>query len=235
MGSVSASNWEQLGRLRHALPPQDVWSGAADIELRARAVLRLVVEPVAGSAQTLTPDADPTGCPNCGAVVQSMRSPYCGEACREMAGFVRQFRTGLAEGWIFDSEKQVALGQVLWHVLGGGRPLRREIAPAHARKAALKRENGRCQVCGAEATTVDHIGSGCNRPINLRAVCDACCADRSFGDRTVMVLPQFQIAIAEIAVRIASPEPLRRCDDAATWNWRDYVRRRQASPNPVGE
>jgi hypothetical protein len=143
-----------------------------------------------------------------------------------MAGFVRQFRTGLVEGWIFDHAKQVALGQVLWHVLGGGRPLRCEIAPPKAREKAIQRENRLCQACGAPATTVDHSGSGCNRPSNLRAVCDACCEDRAFGDPLIAEREEFKSTIEELASRIASPKPLRVCDDAATWDWRNYLKSR---------
>jgi len=166
---------------------------------------------------------DSLTCPNCGTPCSAPRTPYCSEGCREMAGFVRQFRTGLIEGWIFEPEKQVALGQVLWHVLGGGRPLRTEIAPANAIKRAIAREDGRCQVCGAPATTVDHSGSGCNRPINLRAVCRACCEDRSFGDFQVTERETYQSTVEEISARIASQQPLRICDDTTTWDWRKYL------------
>jgi hypothetical protein len=141
---------------------------------------------------------------------------------------VRQFRTGLADGWIFEPEKQVALGQALWHLLGGGRPLRREIAPAKAIERAIKREDGLCQVCGVPATSVDHAGSGCNRPSNLRAVCDACCEDRAFGDPQVVEREGFRPLVDEIADRVISEKAVRICDDAATWDWRSYLKDREA-------
>ena len=193
-----------------------------EIEVQARRVLRYVLDESTGVIVV----GDLSGCPNCGANCGSSRTPYCSERCREVAGFVRQFRSGLIEGWIFDPEKQVALGQVLWHVLGGGRPLRREIAPAKARERALKREDGRCQVCDLPATTVDHVGSGCNRPSNLRAVCDSCCEDRVFGDPRVTEREEFRRTVENLATRIGSREPLRVCDDAATWDWRAYLRAR---------
>jgi hypothetical protein len=196
--------------------------GGEDIDAQARRVLQYVLN----ESLAVEVVADPSACPNCGATCGSTRSPYCGEHCREMAGFVRQFRTGLIEGWIFDPEKQVALGQVLWHLLGGGRPLRREIAPAKARERALTREEGRCQVCGVAATTVDHVGSGCNRPSNLRAVCDACCEDRAFGDPKVTEREEFRRTVEELAGRIGSLQSLRVCDDAETWDWREFLRAR---------
>jgi hypothetical protein len=170
--------------------------------------------------------SDTAACPNCSIPVASTRSPYCGEQCREVAGFVRHVRSGLVEGSILVPDRQVALGQVLWHILGGGRPLRREIAPKRSLETAFKREGGKCQGCGAPATTVDHIGSGCNRPINLRAVCGDCCLDRAFGDPLVTGRPGYAELFDELAARIASPHPVRCCDDAATWDWRAHVRSR---------
>lgn len=171
-------------------------------------------------------EPQPATCPNCDAPCSSTRSPYCGDECRETAGFVRQVRAGIGDGSILAKDRQVALGQVLWHVLGGGRPLRRSIAPARSLKVALAREGGRCQACGASATTIDHIGSGCNRPINLRAVCDDCCLDRPFGEPLVTSRPGYAALFDSLALRIGSPGPLRCCDDAGSWDWRSYVRAR---------
>jgi len=145
-----------------------------------------------------------------------------------MAGFVRQFRTGLVEEWLLLPEKQVALGQVLWHVLGGGRPLRLAISPERSRRKALEKAEGLCAACGAPATTVDHIGSGCNRTSNLRAVCDDCCTDRPFADPRVLQQPGYSNMLTDIACRIQSSEPLRCCDDAGTWDWRTYLKLRMS-------
>jgi hypothetical protein len=152
-----------------------------------------------------------------------LRSPYCSESCREIAGFVRQFRTGLQLGWILEHDKQVALGQVLWHALGGGRPLRVAISPPKAIEKAIKRDQGLCQVCGEPATTVDHVGSGCNRPSNLRAVCAVCCTDRAFGDPAVTGRPAFASLTQEIGQRVTSEIPLLDCDDGENWDWRAYL------------
>ncbi len=227
---MSTKREDIIRQLAASLPDQRDVFGSGDIELQARAVLQFVIKPnsttipMQGLAVNM-PDA--LTCPNCDVKREKPRSPYCGEHCREMAGFVRQFRSGIALGWIHEPEKQVALGQVLWHVLGGGRPLRVQIAPARARETALKRENGTCQSCGGPATTVDHIGSGCNRPINLRAVCETCCTDRAFGDPHVAEREGFHPMVSEISTRISSPVPLRCCDDAETWDWREFLKSRQ--------
>ena len=143
-----------------------------------------------------------------------------------MAGFVRQFRHGLLEGWLALTEKQVALGQVFWHVLGGGRPLRLSMISAKERERVFKREGGVCQGCGALATTVDHLGSACNRTSNLRAVCEGCGTDRAFGSSLVLEDPLVQERLSDIALRIGSLCAVRCCDDAATWDWRKYLARR---------
>ncbi|MHB8635772.1 MAG: hypothetical protein ACYC96_04790 [Fimbriimonadaceae bacterium] len=96
----------------------------------------------------------------------------------------------------------------------------------------LARDGGRCLLCGASATSVDHIATGCNRPINLRAVCDDCCRTRPFGDPTVLARPEVAQILDELAVRIAAPFALRCCDDATSWDWRAFLIRRQAQLVP---
>jgi hypothetical protein len=204
------------------LPPEDV----AEMELQSRAVLRvLFVGPV---GQLLQVAPVPSQCPNCEAVVLSTRTPYCCESCKEEASFVRQFRTGLKSGWLDDPEKQSALGQALWHLLGGGRPLRVHIIPERSKVQALKRTEGKCQTCGVPATTFDHIATGCNRPINLRPVCQSCQQTRPFGDR--QIISQSTKRIDDLAGRIWNTQPVRICDDAEGWDWRDYLRARPKAP-----
>ncbi len=171
------------------------------------------------------PKEDPTICPNCGTTVTSDASPYCGISCREQAAFVRQLRRCLADGSIRDRERQTSLGQVLWHLLGGGYPLRQRLVTPRTWQQLLKRDGGVCQVCGVPATTFDHITTACNRPINLRAVCDECTQTKQFGDSAF--LKAQDAALSRLAVRIAAPEPLLLSDDPAHWDWRTYVAKRK--------
>lgn len=196
---------------------------------QARAALSLVFARLPLASHPAPVQEDPAACPNCGRLASSPRSPYCGEPCREEAGFVRQVRTGLREGWLHDEDKQVALGQVLWHLLGGGRPFRQSIIPESSRKRALARSGGLCAQCGAPATAFDHEGSGCNRDINLRPVCAACAETRPFGDPDLLAQSETQNRLRQIAERIDSPAPLRPCDDSETWDWRAYLVRRVSS------
>lgn len=191
---------------------------------QARAVLALVLR----TPQFVEPKpTNPLLCPNCDAPTPSTRSPYCGEACREQSSFVRQMREGLRLGWLADEEKQLALGQVLWHVLDGGRPFRQSIILESSKKRALKRTDGKCEHCGAPAVAFDHSGSGCNRDINLRPVCAACSETIPFGDPTHLAKPGVCARLQDLADRIGAEVAVRCCDDAATWDWRAYLRQRQ--------
>lgn len=164
---------------------------------------------------------DPLNCPNCDSPVASTKTPYCGQSCREFASFVRQFRGALAEGSVLNAERQEALGQVFWFLLGGGRPLRLSFVPDRVRAQVLARDGGLCRLCRSPATTVDHIATGCNRPINLQAVCASCCRARSFGDANV--LEAGRTRLDEMVSRIGASVALRCCDDPVDWDWRGYV------------
>lgn len=205
--------------LAKVLPP--LGQDGVPIGDAARAVLRLVLErPVSGSPQLTI---DPSTCPNCGKGVASVRSPYCGTKCRDIAGLVRHLRSGLREGTLQDPERQLALGQILWRILGGGLPYRNSLITEKELARLYKRTDGLCDACGAPATTVDHLGSHCNRTSNLRPMCEMCATTKPFGSEIVLSRPEVQVLLDDLASRIASGEPLRPCDDAETWDWRAYV------------
>ncbi len=204
-----------LEDLMQALP------GPAAAEPADQARWALSLLRMAESESTALPVA-PTQCPNCGSPAASTKSPYCGPDCREEASFVRQFRAGLSAGWISDPEKQLALGQNLWRLLGGGWPYRQTLILERSKAKALSRTGGLCQTCGAPATSFDHINTACNRDINLRPVCAQCTQTRPFHDAAFAsaVAPR----LAALAARIVSEVPLRASDDAEAWDWRAFLR-----------
>ena len=151
----------EFSRLAHSLPPASAGSAGEDQNLRARAMLSLVVDRVLANSTQVPPiERNPSTCPNCATPTVLQRTPYCSDACREEAGFVRQFRSQLAEGRLFEEERQVALGQVLWHLLGAGYPLRQSLITPGGEARVFKREEGKCELCGAPASRIDHTGSG---------------------------------------------------------------------------
>lgn len=172
-------------------------------------------------------DAEPWQCPNCGGRFLGPKSPYCSTNCREVAGWVRHFRSCLSEGQIEIPERQEALGQNLWVLLGGGRPLRRSLIPEKTVQSVLRREHMRCQVCNGAATQVEHITTGCNRPINLRAICESCSIIHPFFAPKVLQSPSAISILGELRARARGSVPLRICDDAGTWDWRDFLRVRK--------
>lgn len=167
-------------------------------------------------------------CPNCGKPDSNERSPYCSAQCREEASFVRHFRSALHADLATNHEKQAMFGQLFWTLIGGGYPLRQSIIPERNKLMVLKKSGGRCELCSQPATKVEHIRTGCNRPINLRAACDACEKTRPFGDASLLESEAVQAFLEEFVPRLASPLPLRLCDDPNDWDWRAFLAARKA-------
>lgn len=201
--------------------------GLDPISQQARAQLLDFLR-IAETATAAELPRDPHRCPNCGVQVSSEKSPYCGKDCREEAAFVRQLRTGISEKTMLDMERSVSLGQVLWHLLGGGYPLRLSLVPKKSIAQVINRAQSKCEACGSLATTVDHLKTACNRPINLRAVCGECCKDRPFGEPRVTSAKGYAEKQLLLAARVGAPDPLRCCDDADSWDWRAFLAERVA-------
>ena len=150
---------DQLAELPKVLPPVGLLDDAsADIVERTRAVLSLLDFEASSGCSAIA--SNPFECPNCNRPCPSTRSPYCSDRCRETSAFVRQFRNSVETGVILGVERQEALGQKLWFVLGGGYPRREALVPPKVILKVLERQGGLCEECGAKATTIDHSGSG---------------------------------------------------------------------------
>ena len=74
---------------------------------------------------------------------------------------------------------------------------------------------------------VENFGSGCNRPLHLRAVCGSCSRTKSFGDSDFVQKDSVTSLLGNFRRRIDAVEPVRTCDDPATWDWRAYMRGRR--------
>ncbi len=217
---------EAIDRLVKVLPERALLDDAsADLEVRTRAVLGLLFE--VRTPPKLTIATDTSTCPNCGVLNESIRSPYCSEHCREVSAFIRQLRNGIENDLSDDSERQAGMGQMLWYLLGGGLPRRVAMVPEKAIQKVLERENRKCEDCGGIATTIDHSRTACNRPINLRAVCQACCRVRNYEDGDFRKSAAFLQSLHEISIRVRNPVAVRCCDDAESWNWREYIKDRK--------
>jgi hypothetical protein len=212
-------------QLRAVLP--DPSEATPDLEHQARSVLHLLLDRMEEFAQAPAPLDDAFLCPNCGAPAENLAGPYCSEACRDQAAFVRQFRAALDSGSILTPEKQLVFGERLWWLLGGGLPLRESRIPESAKRQVSRRSDGKCETCGAPMTSVENIGSGCNRPLHLRAVCAGCSRTKSYGDLGFGNRPQVVGLLINFGKRIGATNPMRLCDDPDTWDWRGFMARRR--------
>ena len=195
---------------------------------KARAAFAILIQAVLESpSNAQAVPADPLKCPNCSTDCMIERSPYCGDACKEEAAYVRRLRGALSEAVIADPERQALFGELFWRLLGGGYPGRQELITDRARKEVFTKANGKCSTCGAPAETMDHITTGCNRAINLRAVCHACSITIPFGETDFLSLETTAAKIELLASRISANAPIRASDDPENWDWRAFVNLRR--------
>lgn len=197
------------------------------VEDQARCVLHLLGDFGEDVLVDGPSEADCRTCPNCGELTTNLSSPYCSENCKSQASFVRQLRAAIASGSILEPEKQTVFGERLWWLLGGGLPMRESRIPESAKRQVIKRCGGDCEFCGKPMSTIQKFGSGCNRPLHLRAACSDCAKTKPFCDPEFSSLPESQKLLKMIASRVSSDLPLRPCDDPNDWNWREFLNRRR--------
>lgn len=196
------------------------------LEDQARRVLYLLCDFTGEPSQS--PKADFHKCPHCGAPADSLSSPYCSAACRDQAAFVRQFRAAIASGLILTAEKQTVFGERLWWLLGGGLPMRESRIPESAKRQVVRRSEGKCEFCGSVMSGIENFGSGCNRPLHLRAVCDSCSKTKAFGDAAFIQSEAVTHILSDLAPRVSAAAPVRLCDDPEKWDWRAFIARRRS-------
>ncbi|MBL8067772.1 MAG: hypothetical protein JNM28_04930 [Armatimonadetes bacterium] len=134
------------------------WTAGQSQEEAARATVGwfLKVQPEMEGPKSGPPEL----CPNCVESPGQPRSPYCGTWCKEESAFVRQFRAAGKSGGLAEPDRQIALGQKLWHLIGGGYPLRVSLVSRSDMERFLAKSGGLCACCGNPAATFDHLGSG---------------------------------------------------------------------------
>lgn len=151
---------QHLSAVLHDLPSFEHVSSLPTLEEQARSVIEWIGRRALTLEYSTKVLPDSLTCPNCGTRFCAPRSPYCSEACKDQAAFVRQFRAGIDTRTMDEPDRQVALGQKLWRILGGGLPLRVSLIPDKAFAKLLARNGGKCEHCGLPAKHVDHIGTG---------------------------------------------------------------------------
>src|SRR5262249_55877928 len=118
-------------------------------------------------------------------------------------------------------------GERLWWLLGGGLPLRESRILESGKRQVIKRCGGKCEFCGEPMTAIENVGSGCNRPLHLRAVCAACSKTKPFGDLEFIQRLEIVSTLDGLRERINTKVALRICDDAEFWDWRAFMAARK--------
>lgn len=183
---------------------------------------------------------DPTEmtCFNCGVApaTPAHRFLYCSELCQEEAKLVRYWRAVIRDGRIRQPDVAEALKIRIGLVLGGGYPERERRISSALRAEIFQRDGSRCQICGGEATQIDHIGDdqrskdNVNDPLNLQAVCDRCHRKKTLS-RFRLAVPEEKGKARWLELRAENPEPSRESDDEVNWQrvWREWARERSAA------
>jgi len=172
-------------------------------------------------AQALDDLASPVvvDCVECGAaiVLTKCAKLYCSDVCRQTLKLVHYGRAVVADGRIErDPTIEEALQMRVAQILGGGYHdvLRR--VPLALRAQIFERDGGRCVLCGAPATQIDHIAGDPNTTENLRGACGAC----NLGMAQAHLVPASpkQAAVADLLLdRVFAPAPLFPRDDETAW------------------
>jgi 5-methylcytosine-specific restriction endonuclease McrA len=115
----------------------------------------------------------PFRCANCSSVVEVPKM-YCRQLCSQEAEWVRYVRRCRLDGRDQRSDVIEAIRIRLAHILAGGyNKLARKLADS-VREAIIKRDQGRCRVCGKPGTEIDHISGDSSDLENLQLLCDSC-------------------------------------------------------------
>lgn len=176
------------------------------------------------TSPTLTDLAEQVICPNCGKEFATPKL-FCSELCQQEAITVRHCRRVTRDRQrCQDLDVQEGIGIELLMLFGGGYPTEARTMPEELRAQIFERDGANCQLCGAPATEIDHIEGSSNTPSNLRALCKPCNMKLPMNRAVKVTLDtnpeQFskleQYAMG-LAVRIASPKPVKVCDDEIHW------------------
>jgi hypothetical protein len=101
-------------------------------------------------------------------------------------------------------------------VRAGGYPTRKRTVPYDVRAFVFKRDGGKCRVCGAPGSEIDHLRDS-NDPKDLRPNCKTCNGE-AMAARVVRIddptiIEKIIAQNSRLAQRIAADQPLRVCDN----------------------
>lgn len=166
-------------------------------------------------------------CPNCDvalSLVDRRATLYCSEFCREMAKHIRWIRKKVRSlEDMSDPSICEAIKTRIQSLLGSGYPVKDRYVPRATRQTILEQDNYQCVLCGAiESLTIDHVVEDGSLTERLRTLCNTCNSRAAYTvQRPASTIDK--LLLAELIVRIDSPEAVRQCD-REDWDseWRSY-------------
>jgi 5-methylcytosine-specific restriction endonuclease McrA len=154
---------------------------------------------------------------------------FCSELCRQTADFVRYARVKVAANQLRDPEIAAAIQVRMAMILGGGYPRSSRRLSSETRAFVVERDSGRCVLCGAPGTEVDHINGSSGDLSNLQLLCTDC--HRRKTESGFSAAPPEKVAEADAIWRgrVLAMSPVRLCDDPDRWKgeWRGLKSQRR--------
>ena len=166
-------------------------------------------------------------CVNCNEKL-NRTSLFCDELCRQLVQTVRLIRKAEADERVIRPDVQEGIGIKLFILTGGGYPDKERSLPMKTRKNILERDKYKCQICGKLADQVDHIAGSSSEAENLRTLCRDCNRAEAFKNKRASSKEEAEAIremFAEMALRVAAPQPSFGCDDPERWEkcWRGIL------------
>ena len=143
---------------------------------------------------------------------------YCSEKCNQTAATVRYGRATLRDGrYASDPDVRLAIKTRIANILSGGYPEKARRLSKREREVIFTRDGGRCQICGAPATEIDHKAGSSSDASNLQALCASCNLAKA-KENSRLPTPEKAAKGDAIWARITAERPTRLCDDETVWN-----------------
>ncbi|MBN2531883.1 MAG: HNH endonuclease [Spirochaetales bacterium] len=116
-------------------------------------------------------------------------------------------------------------------MLAGGYNARSRRIPDSIRKEVIRRDNGRCRVCGKPGNQIDHIRGNSSDINNLQLLCLNCHNKKTMANLKPISPdshPEKYAHAEALLSRVHTSKPLRLCD-GTDWskNWRKILKARK--------
>ena len=173
-------------------------------------------------------------CLNCDKPMPPQVAPgtlFCSDICRQRADTVRYgrriFRDGRVEDPLVADAFRTKMAFAVTEV--GYARIVREL-DLETRQTVIARDGGKCVLCAAPGTEIDHIVDSSSELTNLQLLCHDCHMEKTQQKfRPIEPASSGDLIWAQLMERIRSPLPLRLCDDEVAWPsaWRKIAAERR--------